>query len=156
MDHHDEYDSRTSQAKGITEAELRHYKTRLIAAIEGGEHTKWDKSRDNSKDKATAIRGHDERLFREADRLMPESHLRQFLDRLRDDHSYMLSAVSAIDRFRAFFVETGNQFIDEKISSSVSILLSHVDGLLGFLAIRFFCLPKQPTCARRDKTLHAT
>jgi hypothetical protein len=141
MEHHDEYDSRTSQAKGITEAELREYKAKLVAAISIEEHTKWDKSRDTSKDELTAIRGHDERLFREADALMSERHLRQFLGQLGDDHSYMLSGVYAIDGFRAFFVETGHQFINEKISRSLSNLLSQVDRLLGFLAIRFFVFP---------------
>ena len=36
MDHHDEYDSRTSQSKGITQLELAEYKKRLVSAISGG------------------------------------------------------------------------------------------------------------------------
>jgi hypothetical protein len=36
IDHHDQYDSRTSQSKGITKLELLEYKSRLIAAIEAG------------------------------------------------------------------------------------------------------------------------
>ena len=36
MDHHDEYDSRTSQSKGITQAELLEYIKRLNSAISGG------------------------------------------------------------------------------------------------------------------------
>jgi len=38
LEHHDEYDSKTSQIKGITESELRIYKDRLIAAITAGGH----------------------------------------------------------------------------------------------------------------------
>jgi hypothetical protein len=33
LDHHDEYDSRTSQSKGITEEELRRYKNMLVDTI---------------------------------------------------------------------------------------------------------------------------
>lgn len=38
FDHHDEHDSRTSQAKGITKLELATYKAKLEAAIDNGEH----------------------------------------------------------------------------------------------------------------------
>jgi hypothetical protein len=43
FDHHDEYDSSTSQSKGITQAELREYKKLLLAAISRGEHMRSDK-----------------------------------------------------------------------------------------------------------------
>lgn len=43
FDHHDEYDSSTSQSKGITQAELREYKKILLAAIDAGKHTQSDK-----------------------------------------------------------------------------------------------------------------
>ncbi len=33
LDHHDEYDSRTSQSKGLTQSELRHYKEMWIAEV---------------------------------------------------------------------------------------------------------------------------
>jgi len=36
MNHHDEYDSRTSQSKGITQHELLEYKSRLNSAISAG------------------------------------------------------------------------------------------------------------------------
>jgi len=32
LDHHDQFDSRTSQSKGLTETEVRHYRDRLIAS----------------------------------------------------------------------------------------------------------------------------
>jgi hypothetical protein len=43
FEHHDEYDSSTSQSKGITQAELRESKKSLLAAISKGEHTLFDK-----------------------------------------------------------------------------------------------------------------
>lgn len=41
MDHHDEYDSRTSQCKGITEGELSEYKALLVQAIAEKQHIGW-------------------------------------------------------------------------------------------------------------------
>ena len=38
LDQHNEYDSTTSQSKGITDRELLEYKRRLIGAITNGEH----------------------------------------------------------------------------------------------------------------------
>ncbi len=38
LEHHDEYDSRTSQSKGITEEEVRRYKSMLIAAFSDGQN----------------------------------------------------------------------------------------------------------------------
>ena len=35
LEHHDEYDSRTSQSKGLTEAEVRHYRDGLLKRFEG-------------------------------------------------------------------------------------------------------------------------
>ncbi len=35
LDHHDEYDSRTSQSKGLTEGEVRHYRDKLIQRFDG-------------------------------------------------------------------------------------------------------------------------
>ena len=82
MDHHDEFDSKTSQAKGLTESELREYKKRLLGAIERGDHHKLEKPERTSDERAAAIRGHDERLFREADALMPEMLLRKVFGNL--------------------------------------------------------------------------
>src|SRR5438132_12485159 len=34
LDHHDQYDSRTSQSKGLTEGEAKHYRQELYEALE--------------------------------------------------------------------------------------------------------------------------
>ncbi|MEH2380790.1 MAG: hypothetical protein V7K27_18220 [Nostoc sp.] len=44
FEHHDEYDSSTSQSKGITQAELREYKKLLMAAITAGKHLQSNES----------------------------------------------------------------------------------------------------------------
>jgi hypothetical protein len=137
LEHHDEYDSKTSQVKGITEAELRGYNERLLEAIANEEHL----STITPLSKVDAIRSHDERVFRQADELMSEKELREVLGQLQSDDSYLMSQARRIDSFRSFFTETGNQFIDEAISEKLRALITNLDSLLTFLGIRFFVYP---------------
>lgn len=142
LEHHDEYDSKTTQAKRITPRELQKYKQRLIAAIGAGIHTRSEKAMSATDIRNNAIRGHDERLFKESDGAMRELLLREFLDQLRSDHSYLLSRGRSLDAFRAFFSETGNQYIDHNLSAALRRLLATMDSLLVFLARHFFVYPK--------------
>lgn len=89
-----------------------------------------------------AIHGHDERLFKEFDGVMRESLLREFLDQLQSDHSYLLSRARSLDTFCAFFSETGNQYIDKNLSVTLRGLLAKMDRLLVFLVRHFFVYPK--------------
>ena len=142
VEHHDEYDSTTSQVKGITEAELRAYKDRLVNAIASGEHLRPVSIQSATSIKEEAIRGHDERLFRLADDLLPETFLREFLDMLHSDDSYQISQARRLDKFRGTFVETGNQFIDPDLSAKLRALVASIDELLLFLARHFFVFPQ--------------
>jgi hypothetical protein len=141
LEHHDEYDSKTSQVKGISEAELRTYKTRLLNAIAAGEHWHSPSQQSAAAAKTDAIRGHDERLFREANDLMSEGNLLQLLDQLQSDDSYFMSQAHRLDKFRSFFSETGNQFIDPDASGKLQALLESLDSLLLFVARHFFVFP---------------
>ncbi len=142
LEHHDEYDSKTSQAKGISEAEVRTYKTRLLNAIAAGEHWHSPGQESPAAAKADAIRGHDERLFREANDLMSEGNLLELVDQLQSDDSYFMSQAHRLDKFRSFFSETGNQFIDPDVSGKLQALLESLDSLLLFLATHFFVFPE--------------
>jgi hypothetical protein len=145
FDHHDEYDSTTSQAKGITLAELREYKKRLLSAITAGEHNRQAADRDPADTRRQAIQGHDERVFKEANAILEEGCLRSFLDQLTTDDSYRMSEARTLDRFQLFFAETGSQFINEELSVHQRDLSAALDNLLRFLAIHFFVYPKDQT-----------
>jgi hypothetical protein len=138
--HHDEYDSRTSQVKGITAGELRGYKERLISAISSGQHL-LTKPQSPDIARSEAIRGHDERLFRQADEILAERFLTDVLDVLQSDDSYRMSHLRKIDSFRSFFSETGNQFIGGDLSTKLAFLIESIDALLLFLARSFFVYP---------------
>jgi hypothetical protein len=142
VEHHDEYDSTTSQVKGITEAELRAYKERLVSVVESGEHLRPASVQSAAAAKEDAIRGHDERLFRIGDDLLPESVLREFLVRLTSDDSYQISQARRLDGFRSAFTETGNQFIDTDLSTKLRAFVGSIDALLLFLAGHFFVYPQ--------------
>jgi hypothetical protein len=143
LEHHDEYDSKTSQVKGITEVELQSYKARLTAAIARGDHLGVSAPQSGAIAKENAIRGHDERLFRQADELLQERFLQEFLNQLQSDDSYWISSASRIDTFRGTFTETGNQFIDTGLSEKLRLLIEGLDALLVFLARTFFVYPEQ-------------
>lgn len=142
FEHHDEYDSSTSQSKGITQAELREYNRRLRAAIATDEHTRYRDQLTAADFRNDAIYSHDERLFRESDLIVAERLLRNFLDQLQTDDSYFLSITQKIDKFRSFFAEAGNQFINEELSKQLRTLVEKIDALLLFLAQHFFVFPR--------------
>jgi len=141
LEHHDEYDSKTSQVKGITEVELSAYKERLVGAISRDEHINAGSNTPPSQSKAEAIRGHDLRLFTKGDELLPEKRLMLFLDNLQTDDSYFISNARQIDTFRSFFSETGNQFIDQETAKLLAGLLTSLDALLIFIYKHFFVYP---------------
>lgn len=147
INHHDEYDSTTSQTKGITEAELRGYKDRLLIAILSGDHHRQTIAPLSSAAQVEAFRDHDERLFRRADELLPESSLRELLDDLQSDDSYHASQTQKLRVFRSTLVETGNQFIEANLCGKTRAFIASLDALLLFLARHFFIYPggQEPT-----------
>src|SRR5688572_23614649 len=60
LPHHDEYDGKTSQSKGITEHEVAEYKRRLVAAITAGEHARAVGQLESRHEERL---GHDRRIF---------------------------------------------------------------------------------------------
>jgi hypothetical protein len=143
IEHHDEYDSTTSQVKGITEAELRAYKERLVCSVTSGEHLRTASVQSSTATQQDAIRGHDERLFRLGDELLPERFLREFLRGLDSDDSYWISQARRLDSFRSTFSETGNQFIHADLSVTLREFIAGIDALLLFLARHFFVFPQR-------------
>ncbi|MCO6458599.1 MAG: hypothetical protein J5I93_25105 [Pirellulaceae bacterium] len=143
LEDHDEYDSKTSQSKGITAAELTEYKKRLNAAIADGEHAVQQASASNDDARAAAILGHDKRIFQTSDQILGESSLIEFLDQLQTDDSYIITDARRLDRFRRMFTETGNQYINQELATSLSSLLSALDAILRFTALNFFVYPRQ-------------
>ncbi len=141
LEHHDEYDSKTRQVKGITEIELREYKRRLLAAVAVGEHKIAQNHKTTGERQLDVIRSHDERIFNKSDELMPESHVREFVRWLTSDDSYWMRDVRRIEDFCAFFCESGNQFINKELTSRMQVILDAAHDLLEFLALNFFVFP---------------
>lgn len=137
--HHDEYDTKTSQSKGITEAELRGYKATLLTAIADEKHLKYSGTQPSREE---GILNHDKEIFREANGILSERVLSTFLNALHADHSYTSLAAQPLDRFREFFSDVGSNYIDTELLKKCQVLNSQLDSLLHFLAIHFFVFPK--------------
>lgn len=140
LEHHNDYDTKTSQAKGFTPAEVVTYRDKLIAKIK---HTRSTKPR-SSIEAATvkANHAHDKRLFRQVDALLPEPWLRSFLTHVTSDHSYQLSEGRHLDTFCRFARETGNQFLCRTLVERTSSLVEELAKLNFFLAQTFFVFPE--------------
>ena len=135
--HHDEYDSTTSQAKNITERELKTYRDFLIEAIARNEHAS---SRPSNPSFEKSVH-HDDGIFKRSNRLITERALQDMIWRLQSDNSYDEKSSKRVQRFRFFFGETGNQYIDPKLKSATDSLLDTLTNLQLFMGKHFFYYP---------------
>lgn len=143
LPHHDEYDSKTSQAKGLTQAELSEYKDRLTAAIGSDDHVAYEESKSPEDKRMDDRMAHDASQFYEADSIMPERDLIDFLTQLQSDDSYFSSRRQSLDRFTDFVSETGNGFLNEDLANSRSTLVETLEALSLFLSTHFFVWPER-------------
>ena len=141
LHHHDQYDTRTSQSKGISPNELKIYKKRLYEAIGRNEHIQWEASRDPKERKADEIRRHDEEVFQMSDSILTEESLNYFLDNLHSDNSYLSSSGTKIIDFCDFFAFVKNEFIETTVSDLQVRFVNELILLKTFIATHFFYYP---------------
>ena len=138
LPHHDEYDSRTSQSKGITERELRNYRNRLYDAILQGLHHP-------ARDRGSAVRAdyleHDRRAFQAGDELLPETYLRDFLRHVGVDHSYRTERLGRISQVVYLLQTESARFLLSDILPPLDELLARLEDVQDFLATHFFPYP---------------
>lgn len=141
LHHHDEYDSATSQSKGITKAELLEYKRQLLIAITAKEHIAYSQKQLPEDRRREAIENHDKSVFSNSDAIMNEAFITSFIECLRSDDSCNSKDLQTLDSIRSYFSETGNQYIDEDLSEKLNGFLATLDALLLFIAKHFFVFP---------------
>lgn len=135
LEHHDEYDTKRSQSKGITERELRHYRDRLHEAIARGAHHHTPKPVD------AEVLEHDRAVFSTADAILSETHLRHFLYEVEADHSYTRADITPIGSFIAYFALESNGYILDELCRAARVLATALNDLSAFLALNFFVYP---------------
>lgn len=153
MEHHDRYDSRTSQSKGLTAEELVHYRDQLHVAIAGGKHhAKTRAEIDPAEDRARVgkMEAHDRAIFERGEQAMGEAWVMGWLDHIAADHSYRSSQVECVLRFIETMDLGANSFLLEPLETPKRALLEALTGLLGFLATNFFVYPSRQ--GREDDT----
>jgi len=137
LEHHDEYDSKTSQSKGLTKKEVTVYRSLLYRAVETGLNPALSETSSRSSD----VIDHDRNIFSASNEILQESHLNAFLDILQTDDAYTDSGRKPVRSFCYFFEEVGNHFVNPEIAGTTSRLVISLKKLLGFLSQHFFVYP---------------
>lgn len=138
FDHHDEYDSKTSQSKGLTIGEVKHYRDMLYDEIES--RLKFPYSENSDQDDKR--RAHDQKIFDRANEIISEKNLKIFLEALQCNDLYMEKDLSQLIDFHTFFLEVGNQFLSHELKTRASQLNQSIDELVCFLGLHFFQFPR--------------
>lgn len=138
LDHHDQFDSSTSQSKGLTKEEVRTYRKHLYLAIETG----LDSESTSGELKEKEIIIHDRENFDRANSILSEGYLITFLDILQSNDSYTKRRVEPVHDFCFYFKETGNYYLLPELEEVTKELISNLGELLNFLAYNFFVFPK--------------
>ena len=116
LEHHDEFDSQTSQSKGLMPAEVEEYRKRLYTAISTGlqKTIQLEESfhaLEIERERHEKIIEHDKNIFTIADKTLSEKHLGGFLLRLECQNIYMDTGVNPILQFCDLFTGESHQFI---------------------------------------------
>lgn len=83
---------------------------------------------------------HDQNIFNKADSLMNEQQFSEFVDTLGTCRFIGIQSKRA-DRYRHFFREVGNQFLDSKIEKQNRKFLKKLDELFVLTVTHFFDYP---------------
>ena len=138
LEHHDQFDSSTSQSKGLTKEEVKIYRKHLYLAIETGLNS--NSTNDELREKDLII--HDREIFNRANQILPESHLITFLDILQTDDLYTQKGAEPVRNFCLYFTEIGNYYLLPQLESPIKELINSLEKLLDFLALNFFVHPR--------------
>lgn len=138
FDHHDQFDSSTSQSKGITSDEVKSYKEHLYNAVETGlfSHLSVKEIVEDNKT------NHDLANFNQANEILSENQLYDFLDTIQTEDAYNRNGRIPVRDFRRYFIEVGNYYLLPQLEASVKKLLISLDKLLNYLSYNFFLYPE--------------
>jgi hypothetical protein len=137
LEHHDQYDSSTSQSKGLTKDELLAYQVKLYLAIETGLNVLLSESA--IKNNETII--HDQEIFDRSNAILSERQLKDFLDNLQTNDAYLGEKHTELIEYCYFFDEIGNYFLIPELAITAKALLQAKRKLLVFIATHFFMYP---------------
>lgn len=154
LDHHDQYDSRTSQSKGIKEAEVKTYRERLYRAVETGLPRATAPEREAEAQRSAAVIAHDTSIFQRADDMLSEAHINELLAGLQSDDSLLRKDLHALIEFREFFRIRGNHYLHSDLVEPVTVVLRAITDLLAFTGQHFFLYPRQPLSDQKQYCLH--
>lgn len=135
MDHHDEYDTKTSQSKRLLPEELLRYRDTLHAAIERREHVATIAPATAALDAQTAE--HDRRAFGHVDQLLPETRVQLYLHRV-EAGQLTPSDVVVIGGAIRWCSRESNRFLAPELDGSLEEFVAALKVLLRFTGLNFF------------------
>lgn len=141
MDHHDEYDSKTSQSKGYRPGELIQHRDALHEAIARGDHRR--EGSVPTTPLPTEVLEHDRAAFRAADALMPERAVRDVLEQLATHHAILSSGLLPLDMILDHFELESNRFLSAELDGAAETLVLSLDRLSKYVIQHFF-VPDRP------------
>ncbi len=81
---------------------------------------------------------HDKRIFEGSDALLGERALKNVLDYVGNNHSYLVTHMEPVSCFCRFFSEEQNQFLHKKLRNNSITLVEKLTALENFMALNFF------------------
>jgi hypothetical protein len=141
--HHDQYDTKTSQSKGITQPEVKRYREKLYQAIEKELLPKM--SEQTLETTSAEVIEHDKNIFKDSDKILSEEKLNALLYSLRNDHSYNWSSAVDVINYIRYFEKIQNNFLCENINGLKEEFITLLDNLYSFSGSKFFVYPEKQT-----------
>lgn len=143
LDHHNEYDTRRSQSKGLMEREVRNYRARLYDAIQAGLHH-------TQNERIAPVRNdyleHDRAAFNAGNAILNETDLRDVLEQLGSEHLYYRGRWKPVGKFVEHFSTETARYIISDLLPPLDNLLVHLSSLIRFVTTSFFIYPnRQPS-----------
>ncbi|MCP4367304.1 MAG: hypothetical protein GY797_04195 [Deltaproteobacteria bacterium] len=147
LDHHDEFDSKTSQSKGFLPAEVKEYRDRLYVTVATGleKTVQLEESLHAlqiEQERHDKIMEHDKNVFITANNFLSENHLDDFLLRLECQNAYRDTGINPILTCCDFLTGESHQFISPPIRHANEQFVTAIRALYQFLCKHFFMTEK--------------
>jgi hypothetical protein len=140
MPHHSLYDSRTSQHKNYTLAEIMAMRDVLYLAIKDKKHhAKQQQSKLTSNESALK---HDIKIFEAALKTLSENELFGFLDDLMGGHNFYASNLSKVMSLIHYLDSPNNEYLDSEILEASDSFKESLDSLLEWCVTNFYIYPE--------------
>jgi hypothetical protein len=142
LTHHDTYDAKTSQSKGLVPAELLHYRSELYEAIARKDHHRASRATGPQRaGPSNRALEHDRKVFRSFARALSEDMLEIVLEKLVVQRGTHQSHLDMIDAFLKYHVTESDRFLLPELQESLDQAAATFRTLRAFIGLHFMPVP---------------